>query len=81
MSDHCGYTVIDTEGEEQPCGRPATGWRWYQDVKDYAHEDCLEVACDLHANEGGRRIHAAESALVEAERRGAERGWRPWPRG
>jgi len=56
----CGYTVHDRDGEEQPCDRPATGWRWYQ---GHDHEDALDVACELHENEGGRRIHA-----VEAER-------------
>lgn len=54
----CGYTLVGRDGEEGPCGRPVTGWRWYQDVE---HEDCLERACSLHANEGGRRIHAAET--------------------
>jgi hypothetical protein len=62
MSDRCGYAVTDRDGNEEPCDRPATGWRWYQDVGE--HEDLLDVACDLHANEGGRRIHAAEAALA-----------------
>ena len=47
------------DGEEEPCDHPATGWRWYQDVADHAHEDTLDVACDLHRNEGGRLIAAA----------------------
>jgi hypothetical protein len=62
--DRCGHTVVDGEGIEQPCDRAATGWRWYQDVE---HEDCLEPACDRHANEGGRRMHAAEAALARVE--------------
>lgn len=53
----CGYAVVDADGEEQPCDRLATGWRWYQDC---GHEDMLDVACDLHENEGGRRIHEAD---------------------
>lgn len=56
----CGYPVIDSDGEEQPCGRPATGWRWYQGVE---HGDLLTVACSWHENEGGRRLHAAEEAV------------------
>lgn len=52
----CGHTVTDEDGVEEPCGRVAVGWRWYQDV---AHEDCLERACSFHENEGGRRLHAA----------------------
>ncbi|HEX3002854.1 MAG TPA: hypothetical protein VHO27_01475 [Angustibacter sp.] len=59
MSDTCGYTVI-RDGEEAPCDRPCTGWRWYQNVE---HEDMLDTACDLHENEGGKRMHAAESEL------------------
>lgn len=58
---HCGYTVTDPDGIEEPCGRPATGWRWYQDVE---HEDLLDVVCDWHANEGGRRIHQAEAEVA-----------------
>lgn len=57
----CGYTLVDEDGEEYPCDKPATGWRWYQDVP---HEDALEPACWHHQNEGGRRIHAAESAAA-----------------
>ncbi|MGN6245148.1 MAG: hypothetical protein ACTHQ3_15960 [Motilibacteraceae bacterium] len=60
--DRCGYTVIDEDGDEQPCDRPATGWRWYQNVGE--HEDMLDVACSLHENEGGNRLHAAESTLA-----------------
>jgi hypothetical protein len=56
-ADLCGYTVVDRDGIEGPCDLPATGWRWYQDVE---HEDLLDVACDLHGNEGGRRIKALE---------------------
>lgn len=61
----CGYTLVDSEGEEYPCNRPVTGWRWYQDVP---HEDCLDMACDYHENEGGRRMH--EAALTIAYIRG-----------
>ena len=57
MSGLCGYTLVDKDGEECPCDRPATGWRRYQDAP---HEDVLAPACDLHANEGGWRIHDAE---------------------
>jgi chromosome condensin MukBEF ATPase and DNA-binding subunit MukB len=56
----CGYTLVDNDGEQYPCDRPATGWRWYQDVE---HEDALDEACELHSNEGGRRIHDAETEL------------------
>jgi hypothetical protein len=55
----CCY-IIDGEGMEQPCDRPATGWRWYQDVE---HEDCLAVACSFHSNEGGRRMHEMDVEL------------------
>lgn len=64
MSDVCGYAVVDSEGFEGPCDRPATGWRWYQNVE---HEDCLEAACSIHENEGGRRMHAAEEKLALIE--------------
>lgn len=60
--ERCGYTVVDGDGEEQPCDRPATGWRWYQDC---GHEDTLDVACELHANEGGRRLAAVERERAE----------------
>jgi hypothetical protein len=60
--ERCGFTVYDSDGEEQPCDRPTTGWRWYQ---GHEHEDALDVACELHENEGGRRIHAAERALAD----------------
>lgn len=63
MSDHCGYAVTDSDGIEEPCGRPVTGWRWYQDC---GHEDLLDTACDWHANEGGRRIHELEASLTAA---------------
>lgn len=69
--DRCGCTVWDAEGEAQPCDRPATGWRWYQ---GHDHEDTLDVACALHENEGGRRLHAAEAALAE-ERAKRESYW------
>ena len=86
--ERCGYAVTDAEGIEQPCDRPATGWRWYQDV---GHQDCLLPACDWHANYGGDRMHAAEAELsrlrgvVEAvqaladewERRAGDRAARP----
>ena len=62
-ADLCGYTVVDRDGIEGPCDLPATGWRWYQDVE---HEDTLDAACDLHSNEGGRRIKALED-LVERQ--------------
>lgn len=61
MTATCGYAVTDKDGYQQPCDRPATGWRWYQDVE---HEDTLEAACDWHENEGGRRMHDAEAAIL-----------------
>lgn len=61
MNELCGYALVDRDGEEYPCDRPATGWRWYQDVP---HDDALSPACDLHANEGGRRIHDAEATVA-----------------
>lgn len=61
--NRCGFTVYDAEGEPGPCDRPATGWRWYQ---GHNHEDALDVACELHSNEGGRRLHDAESAAALA---------------
>lgn len=63
MSKTCGYAVVDIDGNEEPCDRPAPYWRWYQDC---GHEDTLEPACDWHANEGGGRLHAAETAYREA---------------
>lgn len=62
MTDHCGYSVTGNDGEQEPCGRPVAGWRWYQNVQE--HEDMLDTACDLHANEGGARIHAAEAEVA-----------------
>lgn len=59
----CGYTVVDADGEQQPCDEPATGWRWYQDVGE--HEDLLDVACEGHSNEGGRRIAAGPQVWDE----------------
>lgn len=56
----CGYTLVDGEGEEYPCDRLATSWRWYQDVP---HEDVLTEACVIHENEGGRRMHEAETIV------------------
>ncbi len=64
--DLCGYTVVDRDGTEGPCDLPATGWRWYQDVE---HEDTLDAACDLHSNEGGRRIKALEEVWDAANGR------------
>ncbi len=52
-TERCGYTLVDVEGEQYPCDRPAPSWRWYQDVE---HEDSLDEACGLHENEGGRRM-------------------------
>lgn len=49
----CGYALVDEDGEQYPCDRPALSWRWYQDVE---HEDSLDYACELHENEGGRRM-------------------------
>ena len=69
MTGLCGYTLVDKDGEEYPCDRPATGWRWYQDVE---HEDSLDVACDYHANEGGQRIHDAEAEVDRLTRELAE---------
>lgn len=63
MSDvHCGYTVLDGDGNEQPCDRPATGWRWYQDC---GHEDIIDPACDRHENVG-RGIHEDRLAAYMA---------------
>ena len=64
MTDHCGYSVT-RDGEEEPCGRPIAGWRWYQNVGE--HEDLLDTACDRHMNEGGQRIHDAEEKLAKVE--------------
>lgn len=67
MSGHekrCGYAVTDAEGIEEPCDRPTTGWRWYQDC---GHEDMLDVACDWHENEGGRRLAEAEAKVARVE--------------
>lgn len=74
MSERCGYAVTDSDGEQQPCDRPATDWRWYQDVGE--HEDLLDAACDWHANEGGRRIHEAEAALARVRALAGE--WQSW---
>lgn len=60
----CDYTVTDADGREEPCDRPVTGWRWYQDVE---HEDMLDAACDWHENAGGNLMVALIDAL-EAER-------------
>lgn len=79
MSEFCGFTVMDAEGEEQPCDRPASGWRWYQ---GHDHEDLLDAACWEHENEGGRRMHAAEAkvAAVLAECDGVPNSQTPlWP--
>lgn len=62
VEDRCGYEVRDLAGNADPCNRPATGWRWYQDC---GHEDLLDVACDVHENEGGNRMHAAEARVLE----------------
>lgn len=64
VAGRCGYAITDDDGEQQPCDRPATGWRWYQDVGE--HEDLLDVACDWHANEGGRRIAELTAQLAAA---------------
>ena len=61
----CGYAVTSRDGEEEPCGKPAVGWRWYQDCE---HEDILDAACFIHENEGGA-IMAALAAEVERLRR------------
>lgn len=61
----CGYAVIDVDGTEEPCDRPAPYWRWYQDCE---HEDMLDVACDWHANEGGRRMAAVQALVDEWQR-------------
>lgn len=74
MSERCGYAVTGDEGEQEPCDRPATGWRWYQGVGD--HEDMLDVACEWHRNEGGDRM-AAHDALAEAVRELRDE-WRGW---
>lgn len=62
----CGYALTDDDGEQYPCDRPATGWRWYQDVGE--HEDMLDAACDHHENEGGALIAASRTAWAEVER-------------
>lgn len=56
----CGHVVIDRDGDEGPCERPASGWRWYAEGEG-EHGPLLEAACPFHSNEGGRRLHAAES--------------------
>lgn len=61
----CGYTVADQDGEQGPCDRPGTSWRWYQDVE---HEDCLDVACEWHENEGGLRMYRLTADLVAARK-------------
>lgn len=66
----CGFTLVDKDGEQYPCDQPATGWRWYQDVE---HEDTLDGACDSHTNEGGRRIHGAESEVARLRAELADR--------
>ncbi len=60
QSEFCGHTIV-RDGIEEPCDRPAFGWRWYQDVP---HEDCLEPACTIHENVGGNRLHRAESEVA-----------------
>jgi hypothetical protein len=65
MTD-CGYTLVDKDGEEYPCSRPAISWRWYQDV---AHEDCLERVCDLHENKGGVRMAALQKQINDLLRK------------
>ena len=50
----CGFTIV-VDGEEEPCDREATGWRWYQ---GHDHEDMLDEACWEHENVGGNRMHA-----------------------
>lgn len=62
MSGLCGYTVIGAGGHEGPCDQLATGWRWYQGA---GHEDALDVACEQHANEGGRRMAALQALVNE----------------
>ena len=64
MTALCGYAVVNNDGNEEPCNRPAAGWRWYQDCD---HEDALDVACSIHANEGGRRIAEAEAKVARVE--------------
>lgn len=66
ISERCGFTVIE-DGDEEPCDRPAPSWRWYQ---GHFHEDTLDHACELHENEGGRRMATlvARVAELEAER-------------
>ncbi|MDR6861954.1 hypothetical protein [Phycicoccus sp. 3266] len=60
-AQRCSFTVT-REGEDSPCERPATGWRWYQ---GHDHEDTLEPACAVHENTGGNRMHAAEALVAE----------------
>ena len=69
MRASCGYTIIDSDGDEQPCDRPATGWRWYQ---GHDHEDMLDEACERHENEGGRRMADWQARAEAAEAREAE---------
>lgn len=54
----CGYTLVDKDGEQYPCDRPARRWRWYQDVE---HEDMIDEACETHANAAGGEIAAART--------------------
>jgi chromosome segregation ATPase len=57
----CGFTII-VDGEEEPCDRETSGWRWYQ---GHDHEDMLDEACWEHENVGGNRMHAAEVRVAE----------------
>lgn len=59
----CGFTIV-VDGEEEPCDREATGWRWYQ---GHDHEDMLDEACWEHENVGGNRMHAAEAEVERLE--------------
>lgn len=69
----CGYLVIERDGtvaglsNEQPCGQPCTGWRYYTDC---GHEPVLQRTCDEHSQhwltKGIEAIQAIERAGVES---------------
>lgn len=60
----CGYTIVDRDGDEQPCDLPAGQWRWYQDC---GHEDLLDVACEHHANKAGEIIATANERAEQLQ--------------
>ena len=69
MLSTCGYAVVAADGEQEPCGRRADSWAWYQDTE---HEDLLSRACEWHSNIGGdllARYHAAVPRLLDEVQR------------